>query len=39
MNRCLKCNRPLKDPFAKYGPICLKKVLLEQQQFGDIYEY
>ena len=39
MNKCLRCNRPLKDPTAKYGSTCLKKVLLEQQQFGDIYEY
>ena len=39
MNKCLRCNRPLKDPTAKYGAICLKKVLLEQQEFGDLFSY
>ena len=39
LNKCLRCGRKLKDPTAKYGPVCLKKHLLEQQEFGDIYEY
>jgi len=39
LNRCLRCNRPLKDPTVKYGPMCLKKHLLEQQEFGDLFSY
>jgi len=40
MIRCKRCGRPLKnDDGSGFGPVCLKKHLLEIQQFGDIYEY
>jgi len=39
INKCLRCGRPLKSLTAKYGPVCLKKVLLEEQQYGNIFDY
>lgn len=30
-NKCLRCGRHLKDPFADYGPVCGKKVADDAQ--------
>lgn len=32
MGRCLRCNRALKDETKVYGPVCAKKVRLEQEE-------
>ena len=40
MNRCKRCGRVLKnDDGSGYGPVCLKKHLLEIDDNGDIFTY
>lgn len=35
MNRCKRCNHPLKDPLADYGPVCGKKVAANARLDGN----